>query len=407
MVKKFVYSIVAILMVATGCQKEVSDVKGPEVLPQKEIVPSTRIVSPAQAAEFGSLAIGAIEKQEDVTLTKAVSSRVVEDVLPIYNDEGVAVMYAINYADNGGFMLISADKESSSFLIAYNDRGRLDPQTIDPKSPFGMMIDQHKASISAEIESGIHSENEKYQIWDALDSEEGYTVSIELVNAAAVPGTKGTHRNSYGYDDVDVSSVVYNYLWGQGRGYNADAPHPGVDLTGCPSVAIGLLCLHHRYPSQFDYNNMTTTVTTRSSNAVSRMMRTIGNNIPGYEWSAEGSGALADDIVTGLKRLGYKGARLANYSFSRAYNDIAAGRPVLLGGFSYEGGHIWIGDGYWEQIWKVSRGYYGSNNYYYVYQDNIYMNWGWDGEDNGWIDQASWPYFGSSRQIWYNLYPGN
>jgi len=408
MLKKFSYSIVALLLIATGCQKEVSDVANPESLPQEEITPSTRLVNPAQAAEFGSLAISAIEDQDDIALTKAASRREVEDVLPVYNEEGVAVMYAINYTNNGGFMLISADKESPNFLYAYSDKGRLDPANVDPKSPFGMMIDQKKTSISAEIKSGIHAKNEKYQIWDALDSEDGYTVSLELVNASAVPGTRGTHTYSYGYEDVDVSSVIYNCLWGQGRGYNADAPHPGVDLVGCPAVAIGLLCLHHRYPSQFEYDDMTTTVNTRSSNAVSRMMRTIGNNIPDYEWSADGSGALAEDIVTGLHNLGYYGAQLANYSFSRAYNEIAAGRPVLLGGFSYEGGHIWIGDGYWEQVWRARRNRYGySSSYYYVYQDNIYMNWGWNGDDNAWIDQASWPYFGSSRIIWYNLYPGN
>ena len=128
------------------------------------------------------------------------------------------------------------------------------------------------------------------------------------------------------------------------------------------------------------------------------MFRTIGNNIPNYEWSADGSGAVAEDIVTGLKRLGYKNAKLVNYNFSRAYNDIAAGRPVLLGGFDYyAGGHIWIGDGYWEQIWRAKRTRYGRTSYYYVYQDTIYMNWGWDGDDNAWVDQASWPYFGSSR----------
>ncbi len=408
MLKKFTYSIVAILLVATGCQKELSDKAMSEELPEIGITPSSRIVSLDQAAEFGAIAIGAIEDQSDIAVTKAVSRREVEDVIPVYNEDGVAVMYAINYKNNGGFMLISADKEASTFLYAYNDKGRLDPAKVDPKSPFGMMIDQHKTSISADIESGIHKDNEKYQIWDALGKDSGYTVSLELVNASAVPGTKGYNSTSSGLEDVDVSNVVYNYLWGQGRGYNADAPHPGVDYAGCPSVAIGLLCLHHRYPSQFDYNNMPQVVNTSSSNAVSRMFRTIGNNIPNYEWSADGSGAVAEDIVTGLKRRGYKNAKLVNYNFSRAYNDIAAGRPVLLGGFDYyAGGHIWIGDGYWEQIWRAKRTRYGRTSYYYVYQDTIYMNWGWDGDDNAWVDQASWPYFGSSRMLWYNLYPGN
>lgn len=40
------------------------------------------------------------------------------------------------------------------------------------------------------------------------------------------------------------------YKWGQGTGYNFNAP-VSVALAGCPAVAVGLLCVHHWYPYQF------------------------------------------------------------------------------------------------------------------------------------------------------------
>lgn len=76
-------------------------------------------------------------------------------------------------------------------------------------------------------------------------------------------------------------------------------------------------------------------------NSISLMLRDIGDNIPRYSWSATFSGATPDNILTGLKRIGYSNAKLDNYNLVSVYNDLKKGVPVLLAAYqhgSYQGG---------------------------------------------------------------------
>lgn len=375
-----------------------------------DIVPTTRVVSSEQAEKFGNLAMAAIlEKESDATRSNETRSS--SEVIPILDNDGLPVLYAINFGDDQGFMLLSADKESPNSMLAFNDIGHFDlSSAMDISSPMNFWLEAQKEMISTNIAQGINKNQESYEMWESFDNTDA-TIEIELVNFSdvkdLVPETRGRHKGSNGLSYVSVGYATRSCLWGQGRGYNADAPHPNVDLAGCPAVAIGLLCRHHRFPSKYTYSSMPSQLNTSASNAISKMFRDIGNNIPNYFWSSTGSGArTAADILTGVKRIGYTTAKLGSYDFMTAYNNIKARRPVLLIAYSNNGGHIWIADGYLEQVWKVTRKFLGIKiKSWYEYQDNLYMNWGWNGSNNAWVDQASWPDFNKNRQMLYNLIP--
>jgi hypothetical protein len=114
-----------------------------------------------------------------------------------------------------------------------------------------------------------------------------------------------------------------------------------------------------------------------------------------------------------LKNVGYSQAKLKIYDFATAYNSIANWYPVLLVGYpQYGGGHIWIADGYYEQTWKYTRtkkilGITVSTETWYEYMDTFYMNWGWNGSGNGWVDQEDWSSGGYNynKYLFYDLYP--
>lgn len=215
-----------------------------------------------------------------------------------------------------------------------------------------------------------------------------------------------------GLTPIGPSSTIQYCVWGQANGYNADAKRPNIDLAGCPAVAVGLLCKTWKYPSDrgFDYAAMPNSLApTTDSNPISRMFRDIADVIPGYSWgtaASGGSGASQAGILTGLKTLGYNSAKSTSYDFNTVYSNIEDWYPVLLGGFTNTGGHIWIADGYSETKWKVTRKFLGITvKTWYEYSDHIYMNWGWYGSSNGWIDQESWPSYNNSRIMWYDLFP--
>jgi hypothetical protein len=161
---------------------------------------------------------------------------------------------------------------------------------------------------------------------------------------------------------------------------------------------------------------MPTSLNTSSTNAISQMFRDIANKIPGYSWSTSGSGATPSNILTGLKKVGYSKAKMKSYDAWTAYSNIRDWYPILLGAYQgyYYGGHIWIADGYYEQVWKYTKtkkilGFTVSTTTWYEYMDTFYMNWGWNGNGNGWVDQENWSSsqgtFNVDPKLFYDLYP--
>lgn len=284
-------------------------------------------------------------------------------------------------------------------------------------------INEKKDEISYKLSLDIDANYHTYEMWEFITGTEEY--EIEIVNFDEVkdlisPETRGRHEGSWGLSQVPVSFEVYYYTWGQGTGYNADAKVSGA-LAGCPAVSIGMLCNYWWFPYTYGYMYMPYKLTTTTtSNPISKMFRDIADKIPYYVWATAsngGSGAIPADILTGLKSVGYKNAKMKTYDFTTAYNNIKARHPVLL--YGYQGmisgrlyyGHVWIADGYYEQVWKCTRKFLGiTTKTWYEYVDMFYMNWGWDGNGNAWVDQADWNSnyngkYNTSRGMYYDLVP--
>lgn len=387
-----------------------------------EKVSVSRQVTKEQALKFSEKAIQAMFSSDDTPLDRSGSNlkstlksskSVDKKIQEVYTDDGKVAMYVINFGNDEGYMIVSGDKESSSYMLAFNDVGSLDLSSLDKNSTMALWLEEKRQIISEDFQTEESPDAESYEMWDGLSSKDGdVEIELELLSyrpsKEGEPTLKGRHKGSWGLAGQGVGYQVYNNLWGQGTGYNADAP-----LVGCPAVAVGMLCRYYRFPSKYDYVNMPQKLNTSSSNAISRMFRNIADNIPGYSWGYRSSGAKGPDILTGLKKLGYTQAKYSGYNFNTAYANIEKNRPVLLCGFQNDqgaGGHIWIADGYWEQTWKVTRKFAGIKvKSWYEYVDMLYMNWGWNGTGNGWIDQADWNSgsgsFNYGRQMFHDVYP--
>jgi hypothetical protein len=413
MIKNFFLIVISLVLILfSSCSEDLSNSDLQSNGNAPEISPTTRVVSEEQALIFAGKMFAAIQAKE-TPQTRSTESTQSCEIETIINKDNVPVMYVVNFGSDQGYMLLSADKESKSSLIAFDIKGKLDLDEMNPNSPMGLMIDEQREKITKDIDKKINVDDEKYSMWESLGKEsDGEEIEIELIVDNAATTTKGTHKGSWGLTPIGPWGTVQNCLWGQANGYNANALHPNSDLAGCPAVAVGLLCRVWSYPSNrgFEYAAMPNSLApTTASNPISRMFRAIADVIPGYSWgtaASGGSGASEAGILTGLRTLGYNSAKSGAYDFNTVYANIDDWYPVLLGGFSSADGHIWIADGYSETTWKVTRKFLGIKvKTWYEYSDHIYMNWGWYGSSNGWIDQASWPSFSNNRRMWYDLFP--
>ena len=415
--KKFIFLFAIIIAFLSGCSDDFDQVQEQQ---GETVYVKDRVVSALQAQAFAEKAIEAIQTNGDTALIKNSVVRSIKSVEPIKALDGNVVLHIVNFEDNQGYMVLSADKEAPNPMLSFDVRGNFDPRNIDEDSPVWVWLEERKEVISENIKSGINEDHQGYELWNYIIENEDGEISIEIGSAEEMNNVKnesaqlrGTYPNPTGRPTISPWNDVRYNTWGQGAGYNADAPIRNA-LVGCPAVAIGILCKTHRYPSKYEYSSMPNVLNATSSNSISRMFRDIANNIPGYVWGLNSSGALPGDIITGLKRLGYNSAKQKSYDSWTAYANIRDWYPVLLAGYprSGQGGHIWIADGYYEQTWKFTKknkvlGITVSTSTWYEYMSTFYMNWGWNGDGDGWVDEADWSSAGYNynKLLFYDLFP--
>jgi len=403
-------------LLAFSCSKD--DVLR-EVVPRQDQV--SRQVSSEEAREFAGFVANKLFSNGGLPRLKSSAGeeqREVSDIAPIVHNSRDTVMYAVNFGKGSGFAILSADKQDFP-IVAYVDSGHFDLRALEEDSPLRAWFQEKSAQILHDLRQPADTADQRYQLWAGM-TDENTRIEIEFAALPERPATKGpgTRRHSTGKATVYPWTGTY-YKWGQKTGYNYNAKYYNYPV-GCPAVAVGQLCVHHWFPYKYGYMYMPGQLpAVHQPNAIASMFRDIADSIPNYSWGYYGSGALPNDITTGLKRLGYKNAQLQWYHFETVYSNLSAGNPVLLAGYQgpYGGGHIWFCDGYHEASWLVKRykwlPFWGwqLTGMWYEYADHLYMNWGWDGNNNGWYEQGNWhpnngqPNQGHLKQMYVNLYP--
>ena len=221
-----------------------------------------------------------------------------------------------------------------------------------------------------------------------------------------------------GNPDMPAIQPLLSANWDQLEPYNLHCPTLDGELcvTGCPATSLSMVLYHWKYPTQpipavngyinltggfqvqalpsttFDWDNMLDNYegveyTTEQAEAVAWLMRYVGQ-IERMDYSPEGSGAQADDILRAVQFLGYdETAELVTKSYADYFgndyqlisdedwstmlqNELIEGRPVVYCAFDYSDTYGWSGHAF-----NVD-GYDPAANTYHV-------NWGWSGIGNG------------------------
>lgn len=351
--------------------------------------------------------------------------------IDFYIENSDTLLYAFNYEDDEGFVLISGD--NSSFpILAHSPKGNLHFNNIDKNSSFYFFLTQVKENIKKNIHNPNKTKTEYYEDWKDL-GKDGYEYEIEVGDDQPVSKATRTRRK-----DSSNKASIYPYTgeelvsWCQRGGYNYYAPHQAA--IGCPAIAIGMLMYDTSnrmlgnststlpsfgYSDQYDISSITTGTKTAAK------LKQIADSIPKYNWGKSvgaTSGADPKDIETGLHKLGYKKAQLVPYDFETLYqnlsfkgynyfgNETTFNRGILIGAYSpYGGGHIWFCDGYYEQSYTVTRKFLGIKvKTWKEYDDRLYMNWGWGkNQGNGWYcaTDGVWTSLEGNSDVYYKTQP--
>lgn len=407
----------AVALSLTSCNKEGQE----PVVPETDVASNGLTIS--QAEELANLFAPLLDsnvKPDVETRTASSNFPKTLDYIDVYVENGDTLMYALNYANNAGYIVVGANNLAFP-ILSHSSHGAFNFDAINEHSPVNNFLEAYKETIRTGVTASDTS-SEFYDNWKDL-GKEGYEYEIEICPMDELVETRGRREESSGKPTIYPLTGEELDYWCQEGGYNYYAENNA--RIGCPAIAIGMLMYD---TSQRILGNSTPTSpsfsyyydafdiageTTGTETALK--LRQIADAIPDYDWGPskdEESGATPAEILTGLHNLGYVDASIATYNFETLYDNLTFEgynyfgelteftRGVLLFGYDYYygGGHIWFCDGYYEQAYTVTKKFLGITiKKWNEYDDRLYMNWGWGPDGgNGWYCATDSDYYWSS-----------
>ncbi len=387
--KKLIAYVSFLALFATGCT---SDEPAPSPDSSIEINHPRSIRTSAEAK---TLAQAIADARSGISRNGNYIPRKVKDVKAVLSTTTHArgnrdtLMYAVEYANNSGYALISAAKNGEP-ILAYTDKGTYDENNENPG--FNYYLGKAKDYVRSLIDKPIISDS-LY-----LDPSRPITLRSFIIDRINVEWGQYFPEGIYFPNGKCgcVQTAIVQAMSYLGTPTQLTLTYPGKNKT---NVYLNWKELNNHKRSantQVEWNNMQNqcTVSAEAHNNLARLCRELGYR-NGAIFDPEGTGTPTENAISTLKQilspdkvteLKYLDNYTSFYSELKSVNGIA-----LLEGFDYKTlghwvGHVWICDG-GEQTTtrrKLIR-YDGSIEIVETSTEYFHFNWGWCGKDNGYF----------------------
>lgn len=450
MKRPLIITFIALLLIS--CQKEKDLMKDQQSESATEA--QTSDVSISEIKKAGLAFINQSSKRAVARMSASNSNRgkqvtIQKEIKHITRKKSIdnqSSIYIINY-ENGGFVIMS-DNKASQPILAYSDSGSFDPN--DPSLNSGIKLwldesliyvneqknssDKHSTVIN-EIEwNSLLNESASFntantynydsqrlaamnqRMYELMQASDMTTTVVPLTSAASyLPPDRLAHFKSIAqskgspeqYTIVEIinktSSTEIDQLmkthWYQSGIFGQQVPN---GLAGCTATAAGQIMNYYKYPSSFNWNNMTN-ANLHNNNDVALFMKTLGQKFD-MDYDSDGSGASIDDVKSGLQSYGYNVIQ-KDHTYEDVKNSLKQNTPVYLTGcinttflgLIYKDCHAWVAEGLRQYNhdkafrieWQTNSYTYNTDGIeYFQIGDSytyFYMNWGWGENYNGWF----------------------
>ena len=302
-----------------------------------------------------SFASSRIKQTKEGRLTmstdKAVKSKLIEDYKEVAGSDGKNTYYIITY-QGGGFVILSADKRTSS-VLAFSDESFFPLDSV----PLGlnMWLSETRDDIDLIRKSNTpYSGQDKYSI---LNGTHNLVVGENIPSATKVMSEPPIGTDPCANDYYTEIAPMLSTTWNQIGGYNNLMPtmtcvptyNNGRAFTGCVATAMAQVIRYFEHPSSYNYAIMPNAVSSifdvsAGANEISQLMLDAAESVnSNYYCDATGAAADLEDIVDGLKNtFGYTSATKKDFNVQTTKNEIYASRPVIMSGYASENGWIFI-----------------------------------------------------------------
>ena len=289
---------------------------------------------------------------------------------------GDTLLYLVNYADDAGFALLSADSRLRP-IYAISDEGSM--SFSDTTYNKGLAL--FARGVEIDVDNTIRSIIDRPGVIDTI-------IPFKRVVREVAPLLN-----------------YYQSRWSQGYPYNQYCYTSTGDqaVVGCAAVAVGMIMSYYSHPRSyagytFDWDAMNNG---QNYENIARLLSLLGdqNNLQ-MNYGVSSSGANPNRYYPTFSNMNYSGHNLLQTFSEEDVCEILdksqgiiltrTGGPVLVRGNSIRGGHGWVVDGYVQ--YEVTSPLIGQG---YVLDDILFhCVWGWGGSCNGYFYWAKTNSFG-------------
>lgn len=294
-----------------------------------------------------------------------------------YLEKDGAICLGVLHFDHG-FLVMSAE-DAVMPVLAYDFEGSIDLEDLAPGVSY--FLDFYQQEIVVARQAGITPSEEVQAAWEALRHPSLRSTLAEVVVAPLIRSK--WNQNKY-----------YNYLCPKDA--NAPSGYDGRVPNGCVAIAMSQIIFYYRYPASgtgnhtnyteygnfhvnfaqqhYNYEAMCNQLSYHN-NEVAKLIFHCGTAVD-MMYGSDGSGAYSGDVPGAMSsyfRYSSDAVHVSRHHHSDSTwhhmlkEDLDAGRPVYYSGYSSEGGHAFICDGYnSDEYFHFNFGWGGSGDGYYI-----------------------------------------
>jgi len=366
---------------------------------------------------YGKRVISGIEYVMNIN---SLATKSTKDTITCLAD---TLLYIINFDNDNGFAVLSADDRIAERILAVTDYGELHADDF--------IFNSTPDSVY------IYSENGDSTLFNFYsNSDDDYYVGADTTNASFIGDIIGgfaddaanTSTDTYGntgqttpisgnYDGLtfhgknsDVETYVWRTtqsvapmlttLWNQQSPFNDLCPmrgwfHKAKAPTGCVPTALAQIMAYNKIPEKLTINDIscnwdtirtvrpltdrTNLGTINAKLMVSQLLMFIGlecNAVYAKDWAF----ATPESAKRCLSDFGYQNVRKhIGYDESQVISMLDLGNPVFIAAISgVKDGHAWVIDGYIKRSLRSEK-----SDVEISTQTLLHCNWGWKGKCNG------------------------
>lgn len=341
------------------------------------VFPIILSAKPLTKNEIQSLGIRAYHQKAQLIHPQSVNAELKS--LDLLNNNGSVDMAVLHFEN--GYLIMAADDDVRP-VLAYSFDGDMDMDNLAPG--IWVFLEQYRFEIATVRRMQISASPSIQEEWEELRHPMRGT-RAETIVAPLIRSS--WNQNKY-----------YNYLCPE----DEDAPggYDGHVPNGCVAVAMSQIMYYYRYPESgsgshtnyTEYGNFHVNFSQQHynydamrdkldfyNNEVAKLIFHCGTAV-NMNYEADGSGAYSGD-VPGAMATYFKYDPDAMHISKHYYSDyewhqqlincLNESHPIYYAGYSQEGGHAFICDGYnSDEYFHFNFGWGGSDNGYYVTQSN-------------------------------------